>query len=332
MGWAVDNWFDQLPECNYEYFKNYFKDNLWSRPSYYFTAASAIVVGMEYRPRGTTIKEYNGMPIVKYPGTTGDMYRIVCPRDYEDTVAACVDLLELTKFRIKVYSPDFIPSQGFKVYYRDQQAIYDCQHIIDNMPAIMGKRGMSYIRKYERECTYKEAGPEDSEAMSLLLDRWVKGPAGSKKKTTWHRSNRQIFEWLKEPDAKDKYDFTAYIAYRKGEPVAMSAIAPYRIKGYSGMAVQFMAKALNYRTSPQGGNNMSSWELWRCSQECIKKGIHFLNGGGYDMRESQYQALRKWKEQFTKGRIVENNQWFFAYTQKDNISNAEDIIGDGLLW
>ncbi|MDH5182501.1 MAG: hypothetical protein OEX12_01305 [Gammaproteobacteria bacterium] len=319
-----DKWFSALDDCTFSDLKAYFAQPGWNKAGYYWTAASCAVNGIEYidKAAGDRVKRtQSGMPIVRYSGRLGFSYKLPCPFDREEAEDVIREHLEPMSDRrkIRIFCPNYWPSgSDYDIYYRDPEAVYDCQHIVDNIDRIMGKRGMSYIRRYNRECEYRLATPEDADLMEKLLDEWYFGNGGQKKKNTWHRSNRQIFQWLRElgETALQDRDMLLFLAIRNGEhPVAMSAISPMRFPGYPGWGVQFMAKALNYRTSPGGGNNMAGWELYRCAQECLKyTGLRYLNGGGYDMRSSQYQAIRKWKEKFSNGGVVENNQWYWNWT------------------
>lgn len=271
--------------------------------------------GEEYEGANTELrKHHSGIIVAKYNCKHGAIFRVLCPHDKKYTFGIMQELRHYSPVKISLWCPNFQPDSNFyEVHYRDPQAIYNCQWIVDNINSIMGKRGMSYFRKYNRDCSYQVATQKDADDMSILLIRWRDGPGGQKKNILWHRSNRKVFKWLKEGRSTSDLDIVPFIAYRSDTPVAMSVVARYRIPGYESWGVQFIAKALNYKSSPGGGNNMSAWELYKCCQWCSNHGIMQLNGGGYNMHQTKYQALRKWKERFAQ-KHIEGNQWKLRFT------------------
>ncbi|MDH5182499.1 MAG: hypothetical protein OEX12_01295 [Gammaproteobacteria bacterium] len=236
--------------------------------------------------------EVDGLIIGKNKQGKRKPAELFCPRSMDDIQRGLEWANENNTGRLRVFSPNRKldrPKSLFSRWSRDTEAIYDTAYIIADIEQMVGKRGRTYLRKYENNTEYiphTKNCPVSHETITHVMQLW--GMVANARKSKNFVGRDEVFgvKYLNMPN------IYAAAAYRDNNPVGFSMYAISQANPH--IAIQLISKALNYKEQLSGGNMTSAWMTYRdCRVLYYDYNVVHINAGSISSTDGGLEPFKR---------------------------------------
>lgn len=293
--------------------KTYFEYE-WKLPISYYNPYSLLLHIVKTKVRenmqsvttAKILKSKCGTLIIQF-GDVNPIFHLYAPKSEKHAFSVCEELAYVSSKGVYVHAPNFTPVQSkFHLISEREQILVDCAYLIKTIDSdlnsgtttLLNKRARSTFRKNLESNVYRSANQLDADNIKTLLSNWAFAAHSKNKKYNLAKDYYSI-QWALNPPNEDIHSF---IGFRGAAPSAYSLLTT--LPSYPFMATQLIAKSLNYSFVSGGYNSTSTWELYCCAQNLIKKGIRFIN-----LSDAGLNGLKEYKSRF--GKNLRQSSWQF---------------------